>query len=449
MKKNKLKNEEISYKRIWTIAYPIIIGSIAQNIINVTDTAFLGRVGEIALGAGAIAGIFYLTLITIGWGFGIGLQIIVARRYGENNMKAIGRVIDHGLYFLLFIALLLFTAYKLWGEQLFYQILDSKEIVAESLRYINIRIFGLIIAFTNIAFRAFYVGITKTKVITYTTILMALVNVTLDYVLIFGKLGFKEYGIEGAAIASLCAEISSLLFFIVYTRVKFPANRYGLLAFSKPDFSLFRRILKLASPVMVQTFVSFFGYFIFFLFVERLGERPLAVSNIIRSLYVLLMIPIMGFASAANTLVSYVIGAGQPNDVMKVIKKVALMSTAGVLFLVAIGLFFPGQLIAIYTDNPELILASIPSYYVISGAVIFISIGFILFNGVSGTGKTTVSLAIELFIIAVYLILTYFIATYPNAQVHHVWLVEYFYAVSLSLCSFIYLKSRRWMSAKV
>ena len=84
-------NSKLSNKRIWTIAYPIILGSIAQNIISVTDTAFLGRVGEVALVAAAIGGIFYLAIIMLGWGFGIGTQIIVARRMGENRPGEVGK----------------------------------------------------------------------------------------------------------------------------------------------------------------------------------------------------------------------------------------------------------------------------------------------------------------------------------------------------------------------
>ena len=80
---------KVKYKEIWKIAYPIILGSIVQNIISVTDTAFLGRVGEIELGAAAIGGVFYLTLIMLGFGFSIGTQIIVARRYGENKNNEI------------------------------------------------------------------------------------------------------------------------------------------------------------------------------------------------------------------------------------------------------------------------------------------------------------------------------------------------------------------------
>ncbi|MFA5418055.1 MAG: MATE family efflux transporter, partial [Bacteroidales bacterium] len=68
----------ISYNRIWQVAYPIILGSIAQNLIVFTDTAFLGRVGDIALGASALGGLFYLAVVMLGFGFGTGIQIIIA-----------------------------------------------------------------------------------------------------------------------------------------------------------------------------------------------------------------------------------------------------------------------------------------------------------------------------------------------------------------------------------
>jgi len=440
---------DISYKKIWKIAYPIILGSIAQNIINVTDTAFLGRLGEVELGAGAIAGIFYLTLVTIGWGFGIGLQIIVARRHGENNIKAIGRIIDHGLYFLVTIALLMFAVYQWKGAEIFSRILDSQAVGQASAEYLNIRIFGLLFAFINVAFRAFYVGIGRTKVITYTTLVMAIVNVGLDFVLVFGKLGFPAMGIRGAALASLIAEISALAFFIIYTQLYYKPKKYQLFYFKQVDIDLFKRIFKVATPTMLQNFISFFGWFIFFLFVENLGERPLAVSNIIRSLYVLLMIPIMGFASAANTLVSFVIGRKQIELVMPVIRRIIVLCASGVSVLVLAGLFFPESLISIYTNDIELIKACVPSYYVISGAAILIGIGFILFNGVSGTGRTDVSLFMEIIIISIYLALTWFLANMQNVQIHQVWAVEYLYAISLSVLSFIYLKTGRWKKAEI
>lgn len=84
----------VSNKTIWNIAYPIIFGNLAQTLITLTDTAFLGRVSPIALGASMIAGIYYYVFSTLAWGFSIGVQIIVARRLGENKLKEARRIIS-------------------------------------------------------------------------------------------------------------------------------------------------------------------------------------------------------------------------------------------------------------------------------------------------------------------------------------------------------------------
>ena len=79
-------------KQIWNVSYPIFLSLLAQNVINVTDTAFLGRVGEVELGASAMGGLYYICAFTIAFGFSTGSQIIMARRNGERNYKEVGRV---------------------------------------------------------------------------------------------------------------------------------------------------------------------------------------------------------------------------------------------------------------------------------------------------------------------------------------------------------------------
>ncbi len=156
----------ITYNRIWQIAWPIILGSIAQNLINFTDTAFLGRVGETALGAGALGGLFYLAVIMLGLGFGTGAQIIIARRYGENKLKQIGPVVEHSLFFLLPLALLVFTLMRYWAAPLLERVVVSHDVYEETVIFLKYRAVGIFFAFTNLTFRSFYVGLTKTKVIT-------------------------------------------------------------------------------------------------------------------------------------------------------------------------------------------------------------------------------------------------------------------------------------------
>src|SRR5690349_7929009 len=89
-----------SVRSIWNIAWPIMLSLFAQNVVNVTDTAFLGHLGEVELGGSAIGGLFYTTLYMVGFGFTIGVQILIARRHGEKNFPAIGRIFDNSFYFL-------------------------------------------------------------------------------------------------------------------------------------------------------------------------------------------------------------------------------------------------------------------------------------------------------------------------------------------------------------
>jgi putative MATE family efflux protein len=297
-------------------------------------------------------------------------------------------------------------------------------------------------------FRGFYVGIARTKVITYTTIVMASVNVILDYLLIFGKLGFPEMGIAGAALASVIAEFSASLFFTLYTLFKLNGHQYSLYARHRFNRELYRRIILLALPVMAQNFLSMASWLVFFLFVEKLGEQALAVSNIIRSFYIVLMVPMWGFASATNTLVSGLIGEGRKEEVLSLVMKIVRLCFLLVLGIVAFGAFFPGVALKIYTNDESLIALSLPVLYVVNLAAVMLSAAFIFFNAVSGTGKTQVSFLIEVIVIVIYLIYTYFMADYFRLPIHWVWTAEYLYAFLLGMLSFLYLKSGRWKGAR-
>lgn len=439
----------IKYNRIWLVSYPIILGSIAQNLINFTDTAFLGRVGEIALGAGAIGGLFYLAVIMLGLGFSIGAQIIIARRLGQGRLKEIGEVFIHTITFLTFLAIFVFLLLRYGSVFLLSYAIDSEAIYIGSIDYLKIRSFGIFFAFINMAFRSFYVGIAKTKVITYTTVVLAAVNIFLDYGLIFGKMGMPAMGIRGAALASVIAEISAMVYFVIYTVKTIDYPKYDLFCFSRFKLEKLVSIFKVSIPMMVQQFVSLSVWFLFFLFIEKLGEMALAVSNIIRSVYVIAMIPVWGFATATNTLVSYLIGKNRHDEVLSLVYKIAALSFAGVFLLVSFGLFFPKMIIEIYTNQIELIDIGAPILKVVSVGALFLSVGFVFLNGVSGTGKTNISLFIELGVLAAYVVYTYTMIIVLNTSVMGAWTSELVYGSLLGFVSWVYLKTNSWQKADI
>ncbi|MDP2724149.1 MAG: MATE family efflux transporter [Bacteroidales bacterium] len=439
----------VSYKRIWQVAYPIILGSIAQNLIVFTDTAFLGRVGDIALGASALGGLFYLAVVMLGFGFGTGIQIIIARRFGENNLKAIGPVVIHALLFLLMVAVAAFVLLHFGSVWMLKSAVKSEAVYLSTIEFLKFRSFGIFFAFVNITFRSFYVGLTKTKVITYTTIVMAVVNIVFDYLLIFGHGGFPEMGIEGAALASVMAEASAILFFMAYTHITIRYEDYNLLHFSSLSFRSLHDIFRISIPMMLQQFVSLSVWFGFFLFVEKLGEQSLAVSNIVRSIYMIIMVPVWGFSTATNSLVSYLIGMGRQSEVMSLIYKTALMCFTLILIPVGLTVLFPDAFLHIYTNDPGLVSLGIPVMYVVSLGGIFVSIGFVFFSGVSGAGMTKTSLIIELFILTIYLVYTYSMVNFFKTGVTGAWTAELVYGLLMFLISWPYMKSNLWRLSRV
>ena len=440
---------QTSYSNIWKVAYPIILGSVAQNIIALTDTAFLGHLSETALGAAAIATIFYFAVVMLGWGFGLGAQIVMARRYGERNYKLVGKTFDHALYFLLILAVLLFGFMKIQSPFILKGIVQSDAIFQASNDYISVRSWGILFACINLLFRAFYIGIAKTKIISWSTAFMAIINIFFDYVLIFGEWGFPEMGIKGAALASVIAEACVLVFFIVYTLQKIPVEKYNLFHFPKIDKDLYKRLLKVSFPMMIQNFLALSCWFVFFLLVEKMGERELAISNIIRSIYVLIMVPVWAFASAANTLVSQVIGEGNYQEVLPVIYRTVKLSFVCVLALVGVSLISPELVISIYTDEIGLIAETKPVLYVIFGAALLFPVGITLFQGVSGTGNTFHAMLIEILVLACYLGGVYTLIEIFKLSISGVWISEYFYAGFLALGSWLYLRFANWKDSKI
>lgn len=436
-------------KKIWQVSYPIILTLVAQNIINVTDTAFLGRVGEVELGASALAGIFYIAVFMLGYGFSIGTQIMIGRRNGEKAYQKVGQIFVQANYFFFFLALVVFSLIYFFATPFLQLIVSSESILSAGNIYLETRVFGVLFAFGNLAFRALLVGITQTKALGYGAFVMAITNVILDYILIFGNFGFPAMGIKGAAMASVFAEFSAFIFFIIYTFIKLDRKQFPIFSFPKIDFKIIGKTLELSVYVMAQYFISILTWFTFFAFIEQMGERPLAISNIIRSIYMVLMIPVMALSTATNTLVSNAIGAGFKKDVIKIINKTVMWGVLIALPIIASMLLIPETMVRIYTNSQDLIDASVPSVYTISGAVLLFAIAFISFSGVSGTANTKTALVIEVVALVFYIAYVYWVTQIKQYPVHIAWTSEYIYMILLGLLSYIYLFGGRWKKKEI
>ena len=438
-----------SSRNIWKVAYPILISLVMEQMIGLTDTAFLGRVGEVELGASAIAIVYYMVMFMIGFGFSIGAQIIIGRRNGEGNFRDTGKVFWHGLYFVLGLSVVLIAASELLSPWLMNLMVSSEDVYTAALSYVRWRLPGMVFAFATAMFRAFYVGTTQTRTLTMNAIVMVASNIFFNWVLIFGHFGLPALGITGAAIGSSLAELVSLIFFIIYTRTSCDRVKYGLDRPAKFQISELKGMMPVCTWTMIQHTISVTTWFIFFLYIEHLGERSLAISNIARGASGIIWVVLQSFSSTCSTLVSNIIGEGRQDKVMSLVRRIMKLAYGIVGVMILIFCLFPEGIARIYTDIPSLVTASVPALIVMACSYLFNAGGQVLFLAVSGTGSTKTAFRLELIALAVYMIYCTVIIWWLRLDVAVCWTAEFVYGGMLMLCSWIYLRSGRWKNRSI
>lgn len=438
-----------TYKEIWHIAYPILISLIIQQMIGLTDTAFLGRVGEVELGASAIAGVFYIAIYMLGFGFSVGTQILIARRNGAKRFSEIGNIFYQGVYFQIALSLIMFLATQYLSPILLSHIISSEHVYQATMKFLNWRIIGFFFSFQMVMFRAFYVGTTQTEPLTFNSILMLTINAGLNYILIFGKCGLPALGIAGSAIGSTLSEMISMLFFIIYMRSRTNIRKFGLNIIPRFRLSALRKILTISIWTMIQNFVSLSTWFIFFVFIEHLGEESLAVANIVRGVSGITFMMIMAFAATCSSLVGNLMGAGKTDAVMPTIHQHIRMSYILILPFIILYAIFPSWVARIYTDIPELIQQSVPVIWSLCTAYIIMIPANIYFQAVSGTGNTQKAFLMEFVALIIYIAYGGMVIMEMRSSVAVAWTTEHVYALMIGAFSYLYLKKGNWRSKKL
>jgi putative MATE family efflux protein len=426
------------------MAYPVMIGSVAITVLNVTDTVFLGRVGEVELGASGLAGVFYFVMAMIGVAIGIGTQIQIARRAGEKNEGAIGEIFDHSVFIFLALGAIEFVILKFFSASIFSRIIESEEVQVACVEFLKYRSFGIFFLMLATAFRSFYVGIATPKVYGYYSALIASINVLLAYALIFGHFGAPKMGIAGAGLASSIAEFIGIIFLFAYAKWRNDILKFKLFRFESFKSALISKTLVLSTPLVMQNLISMGAWFIFFVFIEKLGKHALAVSNITRSVYMIEMTPMWGFAVAANSMVSNIIGQGRRDEVVTLVNRIIKMATAIGLIMIAINFLMPYQLMSLFTSDQQLIDDSFGCLQIIGIAMFVFPFSIVCISAVSGTGATKSALYIEVAAIIIYMSYLVITVFQLKTSVEIAWLAEAIYWLFTGVVSYMFIKSHRW-----
>lgn len=441
-----------SLRNIIKLALPISIAIFIPQINNLTNTLFLGYYEPAnslfsmkdLLAASGIAGIYYLTLVMVGYGVSSGLLMLMSRMAGENDKKNLGQFLSNGLFIAFSLSLVLLSLSYLVAPWLFGWAIHDEHIRQAAIDFIFIRSWGLPFIMIAQAGNSFFLAVSRSKFIIPGSLIQTITNIVLDYLLIFGIGFFPEMGLNGTALASVVSELVYMLMVLFLIRYTKSFHEYNISLFNRPDISKVKTILIKSSPLILQHFLSIGAWELFFIYVEHLGQSESAVSQVLRSVFGLVGVFTWAFASTCNSMVSNLIGQGLLDEVIPLIKKITKVSFLLSLSLGLPMMLFPSWFLGLLVKDPELVLVGTDSLRVVVLAIWTLSISTISFNGVLGTGNTRLNMIFEFVAIVFYTVYIHLVVETLRLPLPYAWASEFIYWLSLFILSAAYLYSGRW-----
>jgi multidrug resistance protein, MATE family len=435
--------------QILRMAMPIALAMLVPQINFITNNIFLSGLGEQELATAGITGVYYLIFAVVGNGLNNGLQALIARRAGQNLPKEIGRLFYNAIWVALGVAGLGILITYAVAPFILRNVIHNPEIAARGIDFLLIRIWGLPLLYLYVMRNAFLVGTNNTKFLVWGTLSEAVVNIVLDYGLIYGKLGMPELGFNGAAYASIIAEGTGLVVIYAIIHGKGFHQTFSFFEQTHIDSGVVKQILVYSSPLIAQYSVSIASWEYFYILIEHHGERALAVSNAMRNIFGLFGIFSWAFASTTNTIVSNIIGQDRHKDVMPLIVRA---STISLMFSLVIFVFLnlkPEWFLGFYGQGEDFTEYAIPVIRVVSLGLLMMSFSTVWLNAVTGTGNTKVNLLIEIVTLVLYCAYVYIVLERLRLPVTWGWASEWIYWLSIFVMAFTYMRSGRWKDKKI
>lgn len=434
------------YSTIFSIAIPMFLGNLAWTFVAITDQAFMGQVGRTEEAAIGPVSIFYSLIMLIGMGFSRGAQLHIANRLGANEPQKAGNIVDHSLLLAILASSVVF-AVVYWGSG---AVLDyamhDKAIVSSSTAFVKMRIWGVFAGFISAALMAFYSGIAQTKILTLSVGVMSLLNIALNYVFVFGKMGIEPMGIEGSALASVISEYFSMIILVSGLFFNNRKNDFSLLTFAALSGKELWRLFSVSVPLILQSLLANGAWLVFYTRIEQMGINNLAIANYMRSIIMFIGITAWTLGSVANTIVSNLVGQEKQEEIYLALKKISLVSVIGVVVQSIFLVLLRQQILLLFTNDTEQVFASYSSLYMVIGAMLIMSFSAIYFNGVVSIGNTSYALYIEIVGTVLYLILFYSLLQIPDVPLAALWTTEYLYwSVLFAMSVFFFIRKKvRW-----
>lgn len=354
------------FKTTFHLAYPVMLSQLGQVSVGVADSMMVGRLGALPLAAASLGNSIFFVIMMFGIGVSMGITPLVSVADGKSKPKRIARLFSHGLWINLATGLVL-TLIVLGLSQGLHFLNQPGEVVALAVPYLLIITASLIPLMVFQTFKQLAEGLSQTRQAMYITIFSNLVNVFLNWVLIWGKFGFPELGLNGAGWATL---ISRMVMMVLMGGYILYSQRYKIyhlrLRYPKASFPMVSRILKIGIPTGFQFIFEVSAFSTAAIMMGWIGVNALAGHQIALNLASISYMMATGLSTAGMIRVSNQIGKGNLKGMREAGMVVFGMVIAFMLICAVLFFAFRFFLPTLYIDDPEVIALS-ASLLIIAG----------------------------------------------------------------------------------
>jgi multidrug resistance protein, MATE family len=337
------------------LAVPVMLSNLGHILMAVSDNVMVGHIDTVSLAAAGLATVIFNVLLLFGIGVSYAITSLVAEAAGEKNEMRIIDTLRHGLVINIITAVVL-ALVIVAGKNVLFHINQPEEVVSRSIPYLNIITFSLIPVMIFQSFKQFAEGLGNTRVALFVVMTANVINIGLNYVLIYGHLGFPAYGLEGAGWATLLSRMFMALTIALYIYYH-PSFRKYRIAFRPGSYTrtLFRKMLNLGLPSGVQFIFEVAAFDFSLVMMGWLGTPVQAAHQIVINLASLSYMVTAGLAAAATVRVGYFFGSNERKNVAGASWSLLAMGLA-LMFCFAL-IFIAGRnfLPALYVNDPEVI----------------------------------------------------------------------------------------------
>lgn len=327
----------IHFKKNFNLAYPVMLSQLGHVLVGVADNIMVGKLGAVPLAASSLANAVFFLLLTFGIGVSYAITPLVAAADGADNRSTIAQVLKHGLLINVTTGVILFAVVLFGGNALQF-INQPEDVVALAIPYLAVITFSIIPFMLFQTFRQFAEGLSLTKQAMYITITANIINVILNYIFIYGKLGVPAMGLLGAGWATLISRVlmGLMMLCFVYYYKNFKQYREG---FSLGNYSMvyIKKMLNIGIPAAFQFAFEVSAFAGAAIVIGWFGANALAAHQIAINLVSISYMMASGLSAAATIRVGNQLGREDIVTLRRAAFTIFIMVSA---FMVICGIIF-------------------------------------------------------------------------------------------------------------